>query len=104
MLDQARKAHLAIRGKSREDFLADETLQLALTYLLQTIGEAARRVSDAFRDSHPEAPWKLIVGMRHKVVHDYMNVDEDIVWATVNDRIPELIALLERIVPPDDET
>ena len=51
---------------------------LALAHLVQVIGEAARRVSPEFCDAHPEIPWKAIVGMRHKVVHDYMDVDEDI--------------------------
>jgi uncharacterized protein with HEPN domain len=41
--------------------------------------------------------------MRHKVVHDYLDVDEDIVWSTVKNKIPELIARLERVVPPDED-
>jgi uncharacterized protein with HEPN domain len=43
------------------------------------------------------------MGMRHKVVHDYLNVDFDIVWETVTLRLPELVAQLEKIVPPDDQ-
>ena len=58
---------------------ADENLRLALTHLVQIIGEAGRQVSREFSDRHPEIPWADIVGMRHKVVHDYLGVDEDIV-------------------------
>jgi len=52
---------------------------LALTHLVQVIGEAARRVSRELYDEHPEIPWQDIVGMRQKVVQDYLGVDDDIV-------------------------
>ncbi len=82
MLDTARKAMGKVRGKSRSDFDGDENLRITLTHLLQIIGEAARRVSPAFREAHPDIPWQDIVGMRHKVVHDYLDVDEEVVWDT----------------------
>jgi uncharacterized protein with HEPN domain len=71
MLDMARKAVTKIRGLSREPYDADENLRLALIHLIQVIGEAARQVSREFTDAHPEVPWANILGMRHKVVHDY---------------------------------
>jgi len=70
---------------------------LALTHLIQVIGEAAARVSREFRDLHPEIPWKAIVGMRHKVVHDYLNVDEDIVWDTATREMLALADALKKI-------
>ena len=82
MLDTARKVTDKVQGLSRQQFDQDENLRLALTHLIQVIGEAAARVSQDFCRSHPEVPWTAIVGMRHKVVHDYLNVDEDIVWDT----------------------
>jgi uncharacterized protein with HEPN domain len=102
MLDMARKARELVAGKDRAAFDADEMLQLALTRIVQIIGEAARHVSDDYCAAHPEVPWLAIIGMRHKVVHDYMDVDEDIVWRTIEIDLPELIALLEAIVPADD--
>jgi uncharacterized protein with HEPN domain len=63
------------------------------------MGEAARRVSSAFRESHPDIPWRAIVGMRHKVVHDYLHVDFDIVWDVVTAELSPLISQLERLVP-----
>src|SRR5438128_4451285 len=83
MLDTARKAVEKVDRKSRADFDADENLRLALAYLIQIIGEAASRVSPSFRDAHTDIPWSEIVGMRHKIVHDYLGVDYDIVWAVV---------------------
>ncbi len=101
MLDMTRKAIGLIQGKSRLDYDRDETLRFALAHLVQVIGEAARRVSKEFCDAQPQIPWKAIVGMRHKVVHDYMNVDEDVVWDTVSRELAPLAAALERIAPPE---
>lgn len=98
MLDMARKAVSKTQTISREDYDADENLRLALIHLIQVIGEAGRHVSQEFCDQHPEVPWPDIIGMRHKVVHDYLGVDEDIVWQVVSGDLPKLIAVLERIV------
>jgi len=99
MLDLSRKVAAKITGIHREEFDKDENLRLALVHLLQTIGEAARRVSRSFQGAHPEVPWSGIVGMRHKVVHDYMDVDEDVVWKTAVEEIPRLLAALELLAP-----
>ncbi len=101
MLDMARKAVGKTHGISRAAYDADENLRLALIHLIQTIGEAARRVSPELCERHPDVRWADIVGMRHKVVHDYLGVDEDIVWRVATEDLQELIAALEPIVPPD---
>lgn len=98
MLDLARSVVAKTSGIGRDVFDRDENLRLALAHLLQTIGEAARKVSRDYQASHPEVPWSGIVGMRHKVVHDYMDVDEDVVWRTAVDEVPGLVTLLERLV------
>ena len=100
MLDMARKARQLVQGRSRAAYDGDEPLRLALAHLLQVIGEAARRVTPAYTAAHPEIPWKVIVGMRHKVVHDYMTVDEDVIWDTVTHELPQFVTTLERLVPP----
>lgn len=106
MLDTARKALQLVQGKSRAEYDRDEALRLAPAHLLQVIGEAARRVSATYCQAHPQIPWKAIVGMRHKVVHDYMTVDEDVVWDTVAHELAPLAAELERLLPgaPDGST
>jgi uncharacterized protein with HEPN domain len=78
------------------------TSRLALTHLVQIIGEAGRHVSREFTDGHPEIQWADIVGMRHKVVHDYLGVDEDIVGQVVTGDLPKLVASLERLVAASD--
>jgi len=102
MLDTARKMVEKVQGLSRKQFDRDENLRLALTHLIQVIGEAAARVSQEFRRSHPKIPWKAIVGMRQKVVHDYLNVDEDIVWDTASREMLPLVQELGKIIKEDD--
>jgi uncharacterized protein with HEPN domain len=101
MLDTARKAYAKIQDVDRGAYDKDENLRLALAHLVQIIGEAARRVSSEGQRAHPEIPWREVTGMRHKIVHDYMNVDEDIVWEVVTGDLPPLIAMLVMIVPPN---
>ena len=102
MLETARKILSKVAGTERPAYEEDENLQLALTYLLQVIGEAARRISTDFRAAYPDIPWDKIIGMRHKVVHDYLEVDENIVWDTATTDIPALVQFLEKIVPPEE--
>ena len=80
---------------------ADENLRLALIHLIQIVGEVGRQVSREFSDRHPEIPWADIIGMRHKVVHDYLGVDEDIVWQVVTEDLPKLMATFKVIVLPE---
>ena len=104
MLDMAKKAVAKAAGLTHDSYERDENLRLALTHLVQVIGEAGRNVSRGFCDEHPEIPWQEIVGMRHKVVHDYLGVDEDIVWQVVTEDLPPLISSLEKIVKPLSDT
>jgi uncharacterized protein with HEPN domain len=101
MLDKAHEALSLVRGKIRQDYDRDTALRLALTHLIQVIGEAARRVSSQFRERHPEVPWDAIAGMRSKIVHDYMNVDEDIVWDSVTQELQPLIEELKKVLPSE---
>ncbi|MGH2560178.1 MAG: HepT-like ribonuclease domain-containing protein [Thermomicrobiales bacterium] len=101
MLDMARKARDIAQPVSKDQYDANDTLQLALARLVQNIGEAARRVSAERKAAHPAISWHRIVGMRHRLVHDYGNVDTGIVWQTVSEDLPILIEMLEKIVPPN---
>ena len=101
MLDMTRKAVKAIETKSRAKYDKDDILRLGLTHLVQVIGEAARKVSNEFQKKHPEIPWRKIIGMRQRIVHDYMRVDEDILWQVVTYDLPELLPLLKAILPDE---
>jgi uncharacterized protein with HEPN domain len=70
-------------------------LTLALLKCVEIIGEAAARVGKSTRTRHPALPWTDIVGMRNRLVHAYFDIDLALLWTTVTDDLPLLIAELE---------
>lgn len=75
--------------------------QLALTRLVEIIGEAARRVSESTIRNNPDIPWSDITGMRNRLAHGYDVIDLDLLWDTVQVDLPLLIEKLQGIVPTD---
>lgn len=78
--------------------LQNELVQIWVVHYLQLIGEAARALSSDFRNRHSEINWPPIIGMRNILVHHYFEVDEEIVWSSVEQDLPELKAKLEEIL------
>lgn len=98
MRDHAREAMQLAQGKTREEFLADRTANLAVVRLLEIVGEAANRIPPSDRDRHPQVPWAQVIGLRNRLAHGYDRVDLDIVWQIVTRHLPPLVAELDRIV------
>jgi uncharacterized protein with HEPN domain len=98
MLEHAREAIQLASGRTRADLDADRTFNLAMTRLLEIVGEAATRVSQPARDQHTQIPSSAIAGMRHRLIHGYDSVDFDILWNIVEVDLPPLILELSRIV------
>ena len=96
MLEHAREAVAIIEGRSRSELETDRVLRFALAYLVQTVGEAATRVSREGQARYPEIPWVKAIGTRHRMVHGYDRIDFDVLWDTISDDLPGLIAALER--------
>ncbi len=67
----------------------------ATTHNIQIIGEAAYKLSSEFKDSHPETPWAIIEKMRHILVHDYYQIDFEIMWEIIQNDIPVLKQQIE---------
>lgn len=101
MLIYARRAVQFNQGATIDRFLSDPLLQSATLHVLQVVGEAASKVSAEFRRDHPEIPWDKIVGLRHRLVHDYPRIELPKVWAIVQDHLQPLIKTLEGLVPPE---
>jgi uncharacterized protein with HEPN domain len=100
MLETARKAVAFSCGRSRADLDADEMLAFALVRALEVIGEAAAQVAPETRHRLPDIPWRLIVGMRNRLIHGYDEVDLSQVWDTVEQYVPSLIQQLEEGLRP----
>lgn len=103
MLIAARDAQDFVSSLTREEFQASRLHQLAALKALETIGEAAARISEPFREAHSEIPWREIISMRNRLVHAYFEVDFDKVWDTIQNDLPTLIAAIEPLVPPEEE-
>jgi uncharacterized protein with HEPN domain len=86
-----------------ETFAQSELHQNAVMRPLEIIGEAARRVSQETRDAHAGIPWEQMIGMWNRLIHEYFRVNLTTVWETVQNDLPSLIALVEPLVPPEDE-
>jgi uncharacterized protein with HEPN domain len=98
MLDYAREAVELLGDRSLDELRSDRVLQLALVQLVGVVGEAGSRIPDDVRQAHPEIPWKLAVGMRHRLFHGYDLIDYEVVFDTVRDSLPPLIKQLENIL------
>lgn len=98
MLDYARKARRFTEGVEQEYYMENEEIRLLTEACIQRIGEAANIIGAVYRANHPNIPWGAIIGMRHRIVHGYWDIDNDVVWATATRDISELIGQLEMIV------
>ena len=95
MVASARLAMSYAAGRTVEQFYAERMVQDAVTWRITVIGEGANRLSDDTRAAMPGLPWKQIVNMRHRLIHEYERVRLDIVWDTVNVHLSILAATLE---------
>ncbi|MAT99888.1 MAG: hypothetical protein CL608_22330 [Anaerolineaceae bacterium] len=107
LLDIARAARLTqefCRGMTRAQFLKDLKTQSAVLHQLLILGEAVKRLSDDFRQRHATIPWRLIAGMRDKLIHGYDSVDLDEVWKTTSEDMPNLLKQIKPLLPqkPND--
>jgi len=102
MLLAAKKVRSFTENVNWEQFNSDELRQDAVMRQIQIIGEAARKVSEQYKQQHSEIPWEGIIGMRHRLVHEYFRIIPKRVWDVVEKDIPELIRLIEPLVPPEE--
>ncbi len=76
-------------------------LSLALARAIEIIGEAASKVSPETRAATPFVPWVQVIAMRNRLIHAYFHIDNDIIWKTITEEVPELLLALLTIVPKD---
>jgi uncharacterized protein with HEPN domain len=87
----------------KERFLQDELIQDAVLRNFEVIGEAAKRLDETYRATHPEIPWRAIAGLRDVLIHQYEEVDRNKVWAIVEKDLPGLKQSIASLLPPLEE-
>ncbi len=98
IIDAAEAALDFAQGRDRAALDTDPLLEAGLVQKVVVIGEAAGRLSVAFRRSHGSVPWVDIIGMRNVVTHAYWQVDHDELWRTVSDELPALLSELRPLL------
>ena len=86
-----------VEGLTYEQFLADKIRYFAVMKNVEIIGEAANMLTEGFRNSHSEIPWKQVIKMRHVLVHGYSNILPEILWETATQDVPQLKELILKI-------
>jgi len=104
MWDAARAIKEFVAEKTFYHYSQDRMLRGAVERHLEIIGEAAKRVSKGLREEHPEIPWGRIVAQRHVLAHEYGEVKHELIWKVATVHIPQLIEMLEPLLPPSPET
>jgi uncharacterized protein with HEPN domain len=99
LVDAAATARKFVAGRERRDLDTDEMLRLALTKLVEIVGEAAKQVSPEARAEMREVPWSAAARTRDRLVHHYFDIDLDVLWKTVTEDLP---ALLDHLPELDD--
>jgi uncharacterized protein with HEPN domain len=86
------------KGMSENEFLANSMAHDAVVRQIEIIGEAARNISNDFREKHSKIPWGKMTGVRNKIIHEYFNVNYSIVWDTVQDDLHVLKDSIKKIL------
>jgi len=83
---------------TKEDFFQDVDIQDAIVRRLEIIGEAVRNLPPDLKARHPDIPWQDIADMRNKLIHEYFEVDVELVWDVVQRHIPPLRAKVQELL------
>jgi uncharacterized protein with HEPN domain len=77
-------------GNTLENLKASSVYRNAVSMCVLQIGELSTQLTDEFKETHLGILWKSIKGMRNIIAHHYGKFDVDILWNTIDGRIPEL--------------
>ena len=83
-----------MRNVDIEELSENEILQDSRLFRMIQISENAKKLTEEYKAEHTEIPWKAIYGLRNRIVHDYGNVDLEVVYETLKNDIPELLEMI----------
>jgi uncharacterized protein with HEPN domain len=86
-----------------EAFSKDEKTIYAVIRAVEVIGEAAANIPENIRSQYAEIPWREIKGMRNKLVHQYFGVNMEVVWQTIQEDLPMIINVIDRVLKQEKE-
>ncbi len=95
----ARRISAFVKDVNETSFAANEEKQWVVVAQLLVIGEAAVRLSDEFKSSHPAIAWARITGMRNRLIHGYDKIRWEVVWRTATEAVPQLLEQIEPLLP-----
>ncbi|MHC1623202.1 MAG: HepT-like ribonuclease domain-containing protein [Candidatus Methanospirareceae archaeon] len=98
IIDAMNKAKKFVEGMEYEDFIRDDKTIFAVIRVIEVIGEAVKNIPEDVKKEYPEIPWREMAGMRDKLIHGYFGVNLKRVWKTVNEEIPPLKPLFEKLL------
>ena len=98
ILEAVEKVERYAEGMTQEAFENDDKTSDAVVRNLEIIGEAANRLPDDFKAKYPDIEWAKIVGLRHRIVHEYFGVDLDIIWHILQNDLPLFKKMLSSII------
>mgnify|MGYP003384929356 CR=1 FL=1 len=98
MLAHARAASEFMEGLTLEEFCADRKSVFATTRAVEVVGEAASQIAAPSRAVFASLPWRQSIDMRNRLIHGYRKLDPIILYKTVKEDFPFLIAELTRIL------
>jgi uncharacterized protein with HEPN domain len=87
-----------VHGVNKAAFLSNKMMQDAIMRQIEIIGEASSRISEELQEKHPEAPWFEMRAIRNKIIHDYMEINTDIIWDTVQNDLPALKPVIKKLL------
>lgn len=102
ILDEADYILKESSNLKRDEFFRNQTLQRAFVRSIEIIGEATKKLPDELKREYPNLEWKVIAGMRDRLIHDYFGIDYEIVWDVVINKIPLLQKEITEIIKKEE--